>query len=522
VNDGAQLITGTDGIFNISHGAVVTINRTDAYVYGLMTARNGGVIEYGLSNQVTNHLTNHGSISVPDGGALNFYGDSTILGGSEGLVEIVSGGVLGAGTGAVQPAINRLTTGNTVRLENFSTLQITLDPTNLTNDQVRVGSTLWIEQWAGLNLSVVNDKPLVAGTKFILVDYNGWQGVYPQKTFNGYPDGSTLVLGANAYQIKYADSGDAGYAAAITLTVVTPAPPLATLVPATQTLSGTVGAAFTPSAALIPSGFIGAVTYSINPKLPAGLGIAIATGVITGVPTEVLASTPFTIRGVGAIYGSATVTVTLAIATGSQTVTFNATPPPTYAPNGGFAISASASSGLPVTFSSSTPLVCTTAEGTVFMLGAGTCTIVANQAGNANYGPAPPATQTLGIAKAQPVLTLSGAPGTLHVGETIALVTTSSDGTGAISYVVSGPCTLVSTNLLRGNAIGTCRVTAMQAADANYNSGQSSPVAIDVQAVPTIPTLSQWGLLLMASMLAMLAGWHGCRKARPVKSERRA
>lgn len=509
VNDDAELITGTDGRFALPRGEVVTINRTDADVYGMMIARNGGVIEYGLSNHVTNHLTNHGVIDVRDGSGLFFIGDSTILGGSEGRVEIASGGVLGAGLGAVLPAIQRLTTGNTVELENFSTLRLTLDPTNSTNDQVRVGSTLWIEPWAGLNLSVVNDKVLnpVPQKKFILVDYKSWQGLDSTKTFNGYPDGSTLVLGMNTYQIKYADTGDAGYNGAITLTVVAPPPSLASLSPPSQIRNGTVGVALAPTVALVPSGFDGAVTYSINPLLPAGLSLATATGVISGVPTGILASAPFTIRGIGSTSGNATATVTLTIAIGSQTITFNPTPPPTYAPDGGFAVSASASSGLPVTFTSTTLAVCTVVGDEVFILSAGTCTIVASQDGNKNYDPAPPVTQSIGIAKAQPVLIVSADPGVILVGETSAL-DTKSGSTGAISYQVSGPCTLVGANVLRGNAPGTCSVTALQVADGNYNAGQSNAIPIFVQPVPPIPTLSQWALFLLASMMLVLAGWH--------------
>ena len=506
INDNAELITGTDGIFRLQHGDIVTINRTGEFVSGLMLARKGGVINYGLSNQVTNHLTNHGQIDADDQGAFYFFGDATILGGSEGKVSINSGGVLGAGLGAVQPAIQRLTTNNTVELDNFSTLQLTLDPTNSTHDQVRVGSTLWIEQWAGLNLSVVNDKVLLSGTKFILVDYNGWQGNYAQKTFNGYPDGSTLVLGLNTYQIKYADSGDAGYAGAITLTVVAPVPPAATLLPATQTLTGTVGIAFTPSAAMVPTGFVGAVTYSITPILPAGLSLAIATGIISGVPAEILASTPFTIRGVGATSGVAMVTATIAVGTGSQTISFSPTPPPTFAPSGGFLVSASASSSLPVTFASTTLAVCTVVDDTVFMLSAGTCTIVASQAGNINYNPAPPVTQSIIIAKAQPALILSADPGFIVLGGS-SMLTTKSDSAGAISYAVTGPCTLHGVNELRGNAIGTCSVTAIQAADGNYNAGRSDPLAVEVRPVPPIPTLSDWALLILASMLVALTGW---------------
>ena len=51
-----------------------------------------------------------------------------------------------------------------------------------------------------------------------------------------------------------------------------------------------------------------------------------------------------------------------------------------------------ASSGLPVSFTTTTPTVCTsggTNGATITMLATGTCTVQANQAGNATYNPAP-------------------------------------------------------------------------------------------------------------------------------------
>ena len=54
-------------------------------------------------------------------------------------------------------------------------------------------------------------------------------------------------------------------------------------------------------------------------------------------------------------------------------------------------------SGNPVTFTSATPTVCTVSGSTVSFVGAGTCTINANQAGNANYSAAPEATQSFAV-----------------------------------------------------------------------------------------------------------------------------
>jgi archaellum component FlaF (FlaF/FlaG flagellin family) len=74
-----------------------------------------------------------------------------------------------------------------------------------------------------------------------------------------------------------------------------------------------------------------------------------------------------------------------------------------------FAVSATATSGLPVSFSSSDDGVATVAgDGrgwTVTIHGAGTCTITASQAGDANWEAAAPVGQTLVVQRAVPVVT---------------------------------------------------------------------------------------------------------------------
>jgi uncharacterized protein (TIGR03437 family) len=77
----------------------------------------------------------------------------------------------------------------------------------------------------------------------------------------------------------------------------------------------------------------------------------------------------------------------------SQTITFGALSNVLLVSQS-FQISASASSGLLVSFASTTPGVCTVTGSTVTIVAAGTCSIVANQAGNASYAPAAPVTQS--------------------------------------------------------------------------------------------------------------------------------
>jgi hypothetical protein len=79
----------------------------------------------------------------------------------------------------------------------------------------------------------------------------------------------------------------------------------------------------------------------------------------------------------------------------SQTITFGAAPAVIVGGTG--TVSATATSGLAVTFSSLTTGVCTISGGTVTGVTAGTCTIAANQSGNANYNAAPEVTQNITV-----------------------------------------------------------------------------------------------------------------------------
>jgi hypothetical protein len=75
-----------------------------------------------------------------------------------------------------------------------------------------------------------------------------------------------------------------------------------------------------------------------------------------------------------------------------------------------FPISATATSGLPVTFTSMTPQICTVSASTVTILAMGTCSITASQAGNISYAAATPVTQSFPINPAGVTLGATGQP----------------------------------------------------------------------------------------------------------------
>lgn len=88
-----------------------------------------------------------------------------------------------------------------------------------------------------------------------------------------------------------------------------------------------------------------------------------------------------------------------------QTITFNTLPAKTYGAID-FDPGATASSLLPVTYTSSNPAVATIVNGnTIHIVGAGTTDITAEQAGNTDYQAATPVTQTLTVNKATLTIT---------------------------------------------------------------------------------------------------------------------
>lgn len=90
-----------------------------------------------------------------------------------------------------------------------------------------------------------------------------------------------------------------------------------------------------------------------------------------------------------------------------------------------FTVSATATSGLPVSFSipNSASGVCTstgTDGSTISLVGVGTCTVQADQAGDATYAQAPSVQRTFTVSQATPTVSITNIPssGTAFVGST--------------------------------------------------------------------------------------------------------
>jgi len=114
--------------------------------------------------------------------------------------------------------------------------------------------------------------------------------------------------------------------------------------------------------------------------------------------------------------GSASLTIDKA----PQGITFDELAPVTDAQTT-FALTATASSGLTVSYTSSNPAVATVSGSTVTIVGLGSTDITATQAGNTNYQAAAPVVQTLNVVRANPLAVITGAPFKLSLSQALSL-----------------------------------------------------------------------------------------------------
>ena len=211
------------------------------------------------------------------------------------------------------------------------------------------------------------------------------------------------------------------------------------------------GGGYTSAAATLNNG-----SASIN--IPAG---KLATG------SDALTASYTPDSSSSSTYSAATGAATITVTTVVQTITFPAITGTKYALSQ-LSLSATASSGLPVTIVSTTPAVCTVSGSTASLLIGGTCTLQASQAGNADYGAAPMVSQSFMVHMVPQTISFSTLP-SQPVGANAKLTATASSGL-AVSFVseTSTVCT-VSGATASMLATGSCVIHATQAGNGVYS-----------------------------------------------------
>src|SRR5208283_1592808 len=164
-----------------------------------------------------------------------------------------------------------------------------------------------------------------------------------------------------------------------------------------------------PVAAESTSGLTVTLSLDSGSTSVCSLGAPVVAGVVTSATVTMLSGTGtctiFALQSGNATYSAAALQQTSAVAqqTG-QTIAFGALSNQVLG-TAPFTVSATASSGLAVSFASTTPAVCTVSGATVTLAAGGTCTIQATQAGNANYAAATSVNQSFQVTPGSQTIT---------------------------------------------------------------------------------------------------------------------
>lgn len=242
---------------------------------------------------------------------------------------------------------------------------------------------------------------------------------------------------------------------------------------------------------------LGAVPAALSATASSGLGVAFqavtpAVCTVSGATLTLVSAGPCTLaanQAGNANYAAApavsqTFTVaaaplttqTLTVANPANT-TWGLVPP---------ALTATASSGLVVSFASTTPSVCTVSGTTVTLVSAGTCSVTASQAGNTTFEAAPMVSRSFTVLQAAQAITFV-TPGNQALGTaTPALVATSNSGLAVtLASTTASVCTVSGTTLTLVSA-GSCTITANQAGNLNVAAAASVAHTITVAPAPLV------------------------------------
>ena len=140
--------------------------------------------------------------------------------------------------------------------------------------------------------------------------------------------------------------------------------------------------------------------------------------------------------------------------------------------NNPFALNATASSGLGITYLSSNPAVASINGNTVTIHTAGTTTITASQAGSPNFHPTS-VSQVLIVNKADQTIMFGPIAEKTTVDDSLNLSASANSGL-PITYLSSNPAVAtISGNVLTINGDGTAIITATQPGNINYNTANN-------------------------------------------------
>jgi hypothetical protein len=290
-------------------------------------------------------------------------------------------------------------------------------------------------------------------------------------------------ISANSYQVT-------ALSETFTLSASAPSVNLSSISPDTISVVGT-------------NGFSDAVNFSVS-GVPTGVTASLSNASGSSTQVTFTANTsaaqgnyPVTITGTDG-HLSSSVGVTVVISSGQLAQTINFPAIPQQAVGNSLAVSATASSGLPVSFSVVQNGICSISGNVVTFLNGGACGVIASQAGNANFSAAANVGQVVQVGGASQQTVNFTAIGTQAVGNTVALSATGSSGLAATFSTNSPSICSVSGSSATMLHPGTCSLTASVPGGGVYGPGSASQsftvtigTAVTFSSTPTGTTYGQ-------------------------------
>ena len=492
MNLAGNVTLGGGGTITLGGGGTVTIPPGGSYdvpAGGTITLGAGGTVTLGAGGNVT--LGAGGNITLGAGGTITLGGGGTVTLGGGGNVTLGAGGnvTLGAGGNVTLGAGGNITLGGggnvTLGGGGVSTAELDYDSANsivrpppaatytLQGAAVQVN---WTAPAFGVVQTYTISRSVNGGPAVVIGSVSGVGGAAPATTFT---DTNPATSGTVVYTIATTLVPDAGTG---TQRQSPPSPPAVLTVDQTIQLgplpsSVSISTSTLPvSATALSNGIKNnqLVSFTATGPCSAGpstlvSGVSSATVTLSGTGTCTItasqAGDSTAVPVVQPAYNAADpVSGTFTILPAgsnltSQTITFPQLANSQYG-NQPVAVSASTTSGLPITFSTSSSKQCSISGSTVTILGAGTCTVTASQAGNNTYSPAS-VTQSFNIAPAP--LTVIAGNITVPYGQSIPSLANDYTITGYVngetSAVLNNTAPKISTTATSSSAPGTYPIT---------------------------------------------------------------
>jgi hypothetical protein len=384
-----------------------------------------------------------------------------------------------AGTFAYTPAL-----GTTLGA-GPQTLKVTFTPTDTTNyASAQASVTLTVNQ-ATPTITWAAPAAITYGTPLSATQLDATSSV--AGTFAYTPAlGTTLGAGPQTLKVTFTPTDATDYntaSASVTLTV-NQATPTITWPPPAPITYGTPLSATQLDATTSVAG-----TFAYTPALGTTLG--------AGPQTLKAAFTPTNATN----YTTASASVLLTVNQAPQTILFSGLPTAaTYGAAGPYTLGATASSGLPITYTVSGP---GSVRGSMLTVnGAGTVAVTASQPGNAGYAAAAPVTLSISVAPATSGTSIASSVSSITYGGSVTLTATVTSTAGTPSGMVTftNGATVLGMGTLNSSGIASLTTTALPvgsdvlgasySASANYLGSSSPNLTVIVNAVASSTALT--------------------------------